>query len=393
MVLGSAPSCGRRGVLSLRDSSHFTILSAMQTRLALVTLMMLLGSSVTRAVAPGAPGSLAAIVNGNTVTLTWSAPATGGVPTGYVINASLSPGGPIIAALPVSGTSLIVTDVPNGVYYVHVRAVNIDGASDASNEIVVPVPSSGSACSAPPNAPTNLSATVSENIVELSWAAPVAGCAASGYVVQAGSAPGLSNLAILNVGAATSLTVSAPPGIYFVRVVAVNAFGGSIGSVEIIVTVGAVDRVTLGFGELTTNGESVTSYSESDFTVTTTAAQWVGLTSFGNPAPFIQFPRSASQSTLIGEATVTAANGEPFRFEAVDVYSSITAIPHQIIGLRNGAQVFVLTGTVPNTFGQFVTITNPNLTDTIDTLLIRVANPATPCCSNPVGIDNIVLAR
>jgi hypothetical protein len=369
------------------------MLSTMKTRLALVTLMVLTASSVIRAAAPGAPQNFVASVNGNTVTLTWSGPVAGGAPTGYVVVASLSPGGPVIAALPVSGTSLVVTDVPNGVYYVHVRAVNIDGTSGASNEVIIPVPSTGTACSAPPNAPANLTATVTDNIVELSWSAPVGGCGASGYVVQAGSAPGLSNLAILNVGAATSLTVSAPPGIYFVRVVAVNAFGGSIGSVEIIVTVGAVNRVTLGFGGLTTNGATVTSYTESDYAVTTTAADWVGLTSFGNPAPFIQFSRSASQGTLVGEVTITATNGAPFRFEALDVYSSTTAIPHQIIGLRNGVQVFSLSGTVPNTFGQFVTLTNPNFTNVIDTLLIRLSNPATPCCSNPVGIDNIVLAQ
>jgi hypothetical protein len=118
----------------------------------------------------------------------------------------------------------------------------------------------------------------------------------------------------------------------------------------------------------------------------------VGLTTFGNPAPFIQFSRAASQSTLVGEVTITAG-GSLFRFEAVDVYSSITAIPHQIIGVRNGLQVFAVSGTVPNTFGQFVTVTNPHLTEQVDTLLIRLSNPATPCCANPVGIDNIVLVR
>jgi hypothetical protein len=87
------------------------------------------------------------------------------------------------------------------------------------------------------------------------------------------------------------------------------------------------------------------------------------------------------------------SSGSTFRFESVDVYSSVTAIPHEIIGLRNGAPVFSVTGTVPNTFGNFATITNPNLTAVIDTLLIRLSNPATPCCSNPVGLDNIVLVR
>jgi hypothetical protein len=364
----------------------------MKTRLAAISLLILVGSSVLRAVVPGPPQNLAAVVNGNTVTLTWAAPATGGAPTGYIVNASLSPGGAIIASLPVSDTSLIVSAVPNAVYYVHVRAVNIDGSSGPSNEVVVAVPGGGPSCATLPNAPSNFGATVTDSLVTLSWSAPVGGCAPSGYVIQAGSAPGLSNLAILNVGPATELSVSAPPGTYFVRVVAVNAFGGSVPSVEIIVTVGAVDRVTIGFGGLTTDRASVGTYSESNFTMTPTAASWIALTTFGNPAPFIQFSRAANQTTLVGEVAVTSS-GSTFRFESVDVYSSVTAIPHEIIGLRNVAPVFSVTGTVPNTFGNFATITNPNLTAVIDTLLIRLSNPATPCCSNPVGLDNIVLVR
>jgi Fibronectin type III domain len=365
----------------------------MSTRFVLVMVLMVAGSSVTRAVAPGAPQNLTAVVSGNTVTLTWNAPFMGGVPTGYVVNASLSPGGAIIATLPVSGTSLVVTDVPSAVYYVHVRAVNLDGESPASNEVIVAVPSGGSSCTSPPNAPTNLSAGVAENVVTLSWSAPVGGCAPTSYVIQAGSAPGLSNLAVLNVGSSTSLTVSAPPGTYFVRAVAVNAFGGSVPSIEIIVTVGEVDRVVVQFDDLTTNSASVTSYEESDFAITPTGASWVALTSFGNPAPFIQFSRAANEGNVVGEVVVAANGGSTFRFESVDLYSSVTTIPHEILGLRNGSLVFNVSGTVPNTFGRFVTITNPQVTSMIDTLVIRLSNPPTPCCANPVGLDNIVLVR
>jgi hypothetical protein len=347
------------------------------------------------AVAPGAPQNVAANVSGNTVTLAWTPPATGGAPTGYVVHASLSPGGPVIASLPVSGTSLTVTDVPFGVYYVHVRAVNIDGTSGPSNEVIASVPSGSGGCTSPPNAPTHLTSTVSGNLVTLNWTPPVGGCAATSYVVQAGSAPGLTDLAILNVGPANSLSVSAPAGRYYVRVVAVNAFGGSIGSVEIVVTVGATtEAVTITFDGLSTaaNGSSVTSYTESGFTVTPTAEDWVALTTFGNPSPFIQFTRLAAQSATTGEVTVTAG-GAVFDFHTVDLYSSITTIPHEVIGLRGGAVVFSFSGTVPNTFGQFATVSNPYSLTPVDTLLIRVLNPQTSCCDNPVGVDNIVLGR
>jgi hypothetical protein len=335
-------------------------------------------------------------VSGNTVTLNWAAPSVGGLPTGYLVNAALSPGGPIIATLPVSGTSLVVTAVPNGVYYVHVRAVNLDGTSGPSNEVVVPVPSGPGGCTTPPNTPTNLAATVDGNLVTLSWAAPIGGCAPTAYAIQAGSAPGLSDLAVLNVGAATTLSVAAPFGTYYVRVVAMNAFGGSVGSVEIVVTVGttATDRVIISFEGLAgaVNRSPVATYTESDFTVTPTAQEWVALTTFGNPAPFIQFSRLASQGALTGEVTVTAG-GEVFTFESVDLYSSVTTIPHEIIGLRAGAAVFSFSGTVPNTFGAFSTVMNTQPLAEIDTLLIRVTNPVVVCCNNPVGIDNIVLRR
>jgi hypothetical protein len=65
----------------------------------------------------------------------------------------------------------------------------------------------------------------------------------------------------------------------------------------------------------------------------------------------------------------------------------------ELVGLRNGVAVFTVSGTVPNTFGNFATVSNPQPTAIIDTLRIRVTNPATACCSNPVGVDNIGLVR
>jgi hypothetical protein len=191
---------------------------------------------VVAAVAPNPPQSLAAVVNGNAVTLTWLAPSTGAVPTSYVVEASLSPGGPVIASFPVASTSLAVGSVPNGVYYVRVRAMNADGSSAASNEVIVVVPSGG-ACQAVPGAPTNLVASVFGTFVTLNWTAPIGGCPAVGYAVQAGSAPGLTNIAVINVGSGTTLNASAPPGNYYVRVVALNGFGGSAPSNEVLVTV------------------------------------------------------------------------------------------------------------------------------------------------------------
>jgi hypothetical protein len=241
----------------------------------------------------------------------------------------------------------------------------------------------------------NVTANVAGTGVTLQWG-PVAGaCAATGYVVQAGSSPGSSDIAVINVGGATSLTATAPPGTYYVRVIALNAVGASAASREIVIAVGppAARDVTIEFGGLAggANREPIATYSESGFTLATTAQDWMTLTTYGNPAPFIQFLRDASLATQVGEVTVTAG-GLTFAFESVDVYSSTTPIPYEIVGLRGGATVFTLSGTVPNTFGRFATINTSQPDAVIDSLLIRLTNPATGG-PNPVGFDNLVLRR
>lgn len=209
----------------------------MRSRCSLVAMLVVLAVTSAVAVAPGPPGNLSAVVAGNTVTLAWQPPAGGSPPLAYLVEAALSPGGPHAAAFLVIEPTLVLNAVPNGVYYVRVRAGNAEGISAASNEAIVSVPGGGGPCSAAPNPPSTLSAAVSGSAVTLTWLPATSGCAASGYVVQAGSAAGLSNLAIFNVGSSTTLSASAPPGTYFVRVVAVNPFGGSSPSNELTVTV------------------------------------------------------------------------------------------------------------------------------------------------------------
>lgn len=186
------------------------------------------------AVVPTAPTDLAHTVAGTTVTLTWQ-PGPGTAPTGYVVEAALTPGGPAIASLPVSLATLTVTQVPEGVYFVRVRGVNAEGVGQPSTEIVVIV---GSFCGAVPEAPTALTSTTSLGVVSFAWTPAAPGCAPTHYLLRAGSAPGLFNLASLNVGPQTTFVTSAPPGTYHVRVHAVNAIGMSAASNEELVSVG-----------------------------------------------------------------------------------------------------------------------------------------------------------
>jgi hypothetical protein len=205
----------------------------MKNRLFVSVLLMTLGASAAHARIPAPPINLTAEVIGNTVTLTWQAPTTGAAPLGYIVEAALFPGGPAIGVFAVAETAMIATSVPNGVFYVRVRSVDAEGVGAASNEAVVAVPGAG-ACGTAPGAPSALTQTVVGSQVTLNWSAG-AGCPATGYVIQAGSAPGASNLAILNVGPGTSFSVNAPAGTYYVRVLATNASGGSTPSNEVVV--------------------------------------------------------------------------------------------------------------------------------------------------------------
>ena len=191
----------------------------------------IVGSTIA---APGAPGQLAATVSGNSVTLTWSAPASGGPPTTYVMAVGSASGWSNLASFATgSGTSFSANGVPNGTYFARVSAQNATGTSAASNEVSFSVPQ---ACGAPP-APTSLQSSVSGRSLTLSWSAPV-GNAPMSYVIEAGSAASLADLATVNTGStATTFTANAPPGTFFLRVRAVNACGVSAATDDVAVLV------------------------------------------------------------------------------------------------------------------------------------------------------------
>jgi hypothetical protein len=176
------------------------------------------------------PTGLAASVAGTTVTLTWQPPAT--APDSYIVEAGASAGTANLAQLDTgSSTPALSVTAPPGTYYVRVRARTGSATSAPSNEVVVTVPS---ACQAP-SPPGALASSVSGQRVMLTWlAAP----AASSYVVEAGSAPGASNVFNGDVGGAPALVVDGvPDGQYFVRTRAVNSCGVSGPSNEVVLTV------------------------------------------------------------------------------------------------------------------------------------------------------------
>jgi hypothetical protein len=202
---------------------------------------------------PGTPSQLQAAVVGLEVTLTWNPPPDAASVTSYVVEAGSVPGAADLAQLNTGSTATSMTvSAPPGTYYVRVRGWLGGFVGAASNEVVVTV---SPGCASPP-APTGLNHTLSGSTVDLSWQTVAV---AATYVVEAGSGPGLSNLASIASGSLSSLTATAPPGTYYVRVRARNACGTSSASNEIVIVVGGCSVPTTPAGlTASVNGSAVT---------------------------------------------------------------------------------------------------------------------------------------
>jgi glucose/arabinose dehydrogenase len=89
-----------------------------------------------------------------------------------------------------------------------------------------------------PGAPTGLSASVTGSSVSITWTPPATGGAATGYLLEAGTAQGATNIGTFPTSAPGLAVAGVPTGQYFVRVRATNAVGTSAPSSDITINVG-----------------------------------------------------------------------------------------------------------------------------------------------------------
>lgn len=195
-------------------------------------------------IAPPVPTGLQASASGSTVTLSWQTPAVGCPPTTYIILAGSSPGASNLANFATGNTNTTFTasGVGAGQYYVRVAAANTAGASGPSPDVLLVV--GGGGCSSAPSPSPSLSVSTSGSTVTFAWLA--ASGAPTGYILQAGSSPGATNIASVNVGNSLSYTATGVPnGTYYVRLISTNGCGNSGPSNEVVVTVGGPAGATL----------------------------------------------------------------------------------------------------------------------------------------------------
>ena len=173
-----------------------------------------------------------AVIAGGTVTLSWG-PVGGLTASEYLLEAGSAPGLSNLYNASVGAVTSLSAEVGNGTYFVRVRGRDLSGAVTApSNEVSFLVGVTGQAtCSAPPTPPVGLFGSTAGGQASVQWmAAP----GATSYLVQAGSAPGLSDVYYGNVGGVVSVSAPVAPGFTaYVRVVAVNGCGQSAPSSEI----------------------------------------------------------------------------------------------------------------------------------------------------------------
>lgn len=177
------------------------------------------------------PRQMTAAVSNGTVSLGWQ-PGPGLVARSYVLEAGSTAGASDVGTFAVGAATRVTGVLAPGTYFVRVRGVSDTGPGPAGSEVIVTVPST----STPPAAPGALIASANGGVVTLRWGA-AAGNATS-YVIEAGTAAGLTNIGALPTGNLdTTWSAPAPRGTYVVRVRAANAFGLSPTTNEVTVVV------------------------------------------------------------------------------------------------------------------------------------------------------------
>ncbi len=181
---------------------------------------------------PAPPVDLTATVSGASVSLAWRA-APQSIVGSYRLIIGATSGGSEFGVADLGLVTSFSTTAPGGAFFLRLFAVNACGfgAPSAETAVIVGTPV------VPPVQPYGLAVVRTGSTLSFTWAAPSIGTGPFTYRLEAGSAPGLSNLANVPVGATSFAAGGVPAGLYYVRVRAVGAGGTGPASNELVVLV------------------------------------------------------------------------------------------------------------------------------------------------------------
>ena len=195
---------------------------------------------------PGTPTNVTAVVNGPVLTVGWTSAGVNATGNRLDFRSGAAATGPVLVSVTVGPTTSITVGIPAGtVGTFNVTVTAFVGAVGGLPSAPAVFTIGGGPCVAPPT-PTGLTGQIVGTLASVSFN-PSPG--ATSYIVQAGTAFGLSNLFNANIGGSTSVSAPVPAGFTaFVRVIAVNACGQSAPTADLALgfSLGAGDlQVTL----------------------------------------------------------------------------------------------------------------------------------------------------
>jgi hypothetical protein len=193
--------------------------------------------------APGIPTNISAVVNGSQLTVSWSAPAGGPVPTAYRLDFRFLATGALVAAVQVGAVPSFTVTIPAGTqgdFSVTVTAIGGTAAGAPSSPTPFQIGAGPGGCTGAPLPPAALRFTRVDTRLNMEWN-PSAG--ASEYIIEAGSVSGGRDIHVGSAGLNTTFTAIIPVATHaFVRVLARNACGTSLRGDEI--EIGAIWSVS-----------------------------------------------------------------------------------------------------------------------------------------------------
>ena len=258
----------------------------------------------------------AATISGNSVTFAWAPSSSGISPTGYVLDGGPGPGSEL-ARVTSPGTGTILTvSVPVGVFHVRVRATLGQVESEPSPEIRINI-----GVPELPSPPTGLLGLADRSSVTLTWQNTFSGGGPTGIVLDVtGTTAGSIPLPLTD----RFTFAGVPPGIYSVRVRAVNASGSS----------GPSNAVTLTFPGTCSPPQVPTNFSVSRVGQTIVVL-WSPPAAGGAPSGYIVMVSGSFQGSLSTPGLTLSGAAGPgtyvMRVAATNVCGTSAATPSKTV--------------------------------------------------------------